>query len=195
MAITRTDQVYEGAISPTRTTVATIASSTTFVMRGYLLTNHTADAINATLRIGSGTKIVPYQEVAVNDGIIQSDINVGITTGDKIEISGTVGTAVGGTDTQFDITNPSGDTIRYTYDSTGTDPDLDGNFEVDDYVYINAQNFSSGNNGTFKITAVGTDYIEVENSSGVVESNKTIGTGSINKLGSYYIWGVNEVTS
>lgn len=83
-------------------------------------------------------------------------------------------------DTQFDITNPSGQTFRYTFDGTGTNPSITAaNFVVGRYVDIQAQNFAAGNKGLFKITGSGADYFEVTNASGVVESNKTIGTGNI----------------
>jgi hypothetical protein len=96
----------------------------------------------------------------------------------KIVTSETVGAA----DTQFDITNPSGSTFRYTYDSGGTDPSISATtFPVGMEVTISAANFSAGNNGRFTVTASADDYFEVTNANGVVESNKTIGaTGSIN---------------
>lgn len=91
-------------------------------------------------------------------------------------------TTVGGGTTQFDITNTSGTTYRYTYDTTGTDPSISSaTFPIGSYVLISAQNFNTANNGLFIITGVGSNYFEVTNSSGVVESNKTIGTGYIYK--------------
>ncbi len=92
------------------------------------------------------------------------------------------GAAMGTSDTQFDITNPSGTTFRYTYDGTGTDPgiaDSDASLRVGDVVNIQAQNFNAANNGYFELTAVGANYFEVTNGSGVAESDKTIGSGSI----------------
>lgn len=86
----------------------------------------------------------------------------------------------GDSTTRFDITNPSGSTFRYTYDSTGTNPDIStSSLPYNSILVVNGQNFSSGNNGTFKVTGVGSNYFEVTNSSGVVESDKTLGTGSI----------------
>jgi hypothetical protein len=86
--------------------------------------------------------------------------------------------SLGDSTTQFDIT-ASGTTYRYTYDNTGTDPDIDACIYVNSQVVINAQNFTAANNGTFLVTGVSTNYFEVTNASGVAESNKTIGTGSI----------------
>lgn len=87
---------------------------------------------------------------------------------------------VGSSTTQFDITNPAGSTYRYTFDGTGTDPGISAaTFPIGSYVLIGAQNFSAANNGFFIVTGVGTNYFEVTNASGVVESNKTIGSGYI----------------
>lgn len=86
---------------------------------------------------------------------------------------------LGDATTQFDITNTGGSTYRYTYDTNGTDPDIDAHIKVGSIVVIAAQNFSSVNNGTFTVTGVSTNYFEVTNASGSAEGNKTIGTGSI----------------
>jgi hypothetical protein len=86
---------------------------------------------------------------------------------------------IGASSTQFDITNTTGTTFRYTYDTTGTDPEIGENIQVNSQVVINGQNFTVANNGTFTVTAFSTNYFEVTNASGVVESNKTLGTGSL----------------
>jgi hypothetical protein len=86
---------------------------------------------------------------------------------------------LGDSTTRFDITNTAGNTYRYTYDATGTDPNVDHHIKVGSIVVIAAQNFTAANNGTFTVTAVAAAYFEVTNASGVVEANKTIGTGSI----------------
>lgn len=87
---------------------------------------------------------------------------------------------VGGSTTQFDITNPSGTTFRYTYDATGTDPAITAlTFPTGSQVTITGTDMATGNNGTFTITASAANYFEVDNPAGVVESNKTINAGSI----------------
>lgn len=96
----------------------------------------------------------------------------------------TVSTDIGSSSTQFDITNPAGTTFRYTWDSTGTDPDLSlANNPIGSLINFQAQNFNSANNGIFVITGAGSNYVEVTNASGVVENDKTIGTGYITKSG------------
>lgn len=88
----------------------------------------------------------------------------------------------GGSTTQFDITLIGGTTYRYTYDATGTNPNITAtNPAIGTTLYISAQNFNAANNGIFVVTGSGVNYFEVTNASGVAESNKTIGTGFIDK--------------
>ncbi len=87
---------------------------------------------------------------------------------------------IGSSSTQFDITNPSGTTFRYTWDTTGTDPAITAtSVPVGSYILLAAQNFNAANNGLFVVTGSAANYFEVTNVSGVVESNKTIGSGHI----------------
>lgn len=86
---------------------------------------------------------------------------------------------IGDSTTQFDITNPTGTTIRYTYDSTGTNPNLTSNIKIGNIIHITASGFNVANQGWFVVTDVTSTYFEVANASGVVESNKVIGTGVI----------------
>lgn len=88
--------------------------------------------------------------------------------------------SLGDSTTQFDITNPSGTTYRYTWDTTGTDPLITKySVPVGSRVYIAAQNFTAANNGLYTVTASDTNYFEVTNAAGVAENDKTIGTGWI----------------
>ena len=86
----------------------------------------------------------------------------------------------GDSTTQFDVTNPAGTTFRYTYDGVGKNPLINSHsFTVGNDVVITGTNLNVNNRGTFAITGSGEDYFEVTNAAGVVESNKTIGSGSI----------------
>ncbi len=83
----------------------------------------------------------------------------------------------GATTTQFDITNPSGTTMRYTWDGTGTDPLIDAStFPINTVVQVYSRNMTLANTGTFTVTGSSTNYFEVTNGSGVAENNKTLGT-------------------
>jgi len=68
------------------------------------------------------------------------------------------------------ITNPSGNTFRFNLNDT---PDLSG-VNIGDKVKI-ANSPNPGNNGNFDVTAVDdvSDYIEITNASGVIESSDT----------------------
>lgn len=76
--------------------------------------------------------------------------------------------------TQYDITNPAGTTFRYTYDGTGTNPNINlTTLPIGSQVTIFG-NFNSNNQGTFTTTGAGSNYFEINNPiPGVVESNKT----------------------
>lgn len=84
-------------------------------------------------------------------------------------------TDLGDNTTQYDITNPSGTTFRYTYDGTGTDPGISAS-TVPTGSYVRIRITSTGvdsvNAGIFQVTGSGTNYFEVTNASGSVESNK-----------------------
>jgi len=100
-------------------------------------------------------------------------------------------TSIGDATTQFDITNPSGTTFRYTWDTTGTDPSITAaNLPIGFTIVIAAQNFTAANNGAFIVTGSGSNYFEVTNASGVAENNKTIGTGTIKKGNTRTAFGV-----
>lgn len=92
----------------------------------------------------------------------------------------TVYVDLGSSTTQYDITNPSGTTFRYTWDGTGTTPAITGsNPAPGAIVNIQAQNFNAANKGVFTVTASGVNYFEVTNASGVAENDRTVGTGFI----------------
>ena len=90
----------------------------------------------------------------------------------------------GSSTSQFDITNPAGTTFRYTWDGTGTDPNINSTtLPVGSKVYIFSANFDAANTNTaarpvYLTTGAGANYFEIDNPTpGVVESNKTLGSG------------------
>lgn len=84
-------------------------------------------------------------------------------------------TSYGNSSTQFDITNPSGTTFRYTYDGVGADPTINTtNFSVGAVVQIGSNIMSANNTGSFLITGSGSNYFEITNATGVSEINKTL---------------------
>jgi len=82
-------------------------------------------------------------------------------------------TTLGDATSEYDITNPSGSTFRYTYTGNGTDPAISGAYITGDTISITSAAMDSGNVVTDAvITGAGEDYIEISNSSGVAESAK-----------------------
>ena len=76
---------------------------------------------------------------------------------------------------QFDIINIAGSTYRYTFDGTGTDPNINATvMPVGCEFYIYSPNMNINNNGFFIVTASGNNYFEITNSSGVAENDKTL---------------------
>lgn len=92
--------------------------------------------------------------------------------------------------TNFDISNPSGTTFRYTYDGTGTNPQISAiNYPIGSRIEIYGGNFTAANNGVFTITGSGANYFEVTNASGVAENNVTmLGTGFLYRLQKSSTW-------
>lgn len=115
---------------------------------------------------------------------ITQDYNSSATGLPVIRTYTTESTSIGGSTTQFDITNPSGTTFRYTFDSTGTDPTIDCTANpIGSLINFQAQNMTAANNGVFVLTGCGSNYVEVTNASGVAEVNKTLGTGYVVESG------------
>lgn len=99
-----------------------------------------------------------------------------------VQINRTRTVSKGDSTTQFDITNPSGTTFRYTWDGTGTNPNISDSklsVQVGDYAFTVGANFAAGNYGVFVVTGVGANYFEVNNAGGAVESDKTLGAGGL----------------
>lgn len=92
--------------------------------------------------------------------------------------------SIGDSTTRFDITEPVADTIRYTYDGTGTNPSISATtFPIGALLTIDGENFNANNNGNFIVTGSGANYFEVLNPTGVAENDKTIGNGYISVYG------------
>jgi hypothetical protein len=118
---------------------------------------------------------------AIGGTRLYSNFSPDITSG---FLSSTIQYNVGDSTTRFDITFISGSTYRYTYDLTGTNPDISATtFPIGASVTIDAQNFTAGNKGTFTVTGSGANYFEVTNAGGSAENDKTIGTGYISVFG------------
>lgn len=94
--------------------------------------------------------------------------------------------------TNYNVTNPSGTTFRYTYGGTGADPYITSDtVPVGASVVFGSTNFAAGNQGTFTVTGSGANFIEVDNASGVVEAGIQSGViGSIYVALVYHTFGI-----
>ncbi len=97
-----------------------------------------------------------------------------------VRVYTTVSNSIGGdSTTRFDITK-TGNTIRYTWDGIGTNPNITAsNPATGAAIYVRSPNFNTANNGAFVVTASSTNYFEVTNASGVAENDKTLGAGEL----------------
>jgi hypothetical protein len=129
----------------------------------------------ATATFSSGTELITSDVQADSKFTTYTDGNHSTGFGWFVFYSSVVLTGT----TQFDVTNPSSTTFRYTYNGVGDDPFIFSRISIGDQVVVNSVNFNVANNGTFTVTAVGTDYFEVTNLVGVVESNVALGAGSL----------------
>lgn len=92
MAKTYADQVYSGTLTTGSVTVATIAASTTFVMKGFAISNANAADKKAELLIDD-KRILPYvKAIPTGDTLIRSDLNVPVATTKTIKVKGEVAT-------------------------------------------------------------------------------------------------------
>lgn len=90
--ITRTDQVYSGTLTTGSVTVATQAANTTFVMKGFAISNANAADKKAELLVDD-KRIIPYlKAIPTGDTLIRSDLNIPVTTTKTIKVKGEVAT-------------------------------------------------------------------------------------------------------
>lgn len=93
---------------------------------------------------------------------------------------------IGDSTSQFDISNPSGTTFRYTWDGTGTDPKITAlSCPVGAKVYIGNTGFNTVNKNKSNVAIIGSgdNYFEITNATGLAEVDKTIGSGYIQIYG------------
>ncbi|WP_333860811.1 hypothetical protein [Clostridium sp.] len=89
MAKTYSDQVYSGTLATTETTIVTVAANTTFIMKGFWISNANATDQNVTMKIDD-KRLIPTKAIPTKDTLIRSDLNIAITTGKTIKLTGAV---------------------------------------------------------------------------------------------------------
>ena len=94
MAKTYTEKVYSGTLTTSSVTVATIAASTTFVMKGFVISNGDSEGRTAELLIDD-IRILPFvSDIASGDALIQSELSIPVATSKTIKVKGEVATVM-----------------------------------------------------------------------------------------------------
>jgi len=140
------------------------------------------DAASVGVMANTAAEYVPSAASTADLGTIVGWALYDAETGGNLVAYGELmlGESLGSSDTQFDITNPSGSIMRYTWDTTGTDPEItSAKPAAGDLVLINAQNFSAENNVVALVIDSGTNWFEI--------AKRTVGsaTASSSRLASW----------
>lgn len=140
--------------------------------------NVTGDLVFEVLE-GNGSQVVRTNNSGEIEGLQKAPGQV---------IYSTPGASIGGdSTTRFDITNTTGSIYRYTFDGTGTNPNItSSNPAIGTAIAINGINFNASNNGAFLVVNSGTNFFEVYNPAGVAENDKTLGTSGYIRAGFIY---------
>lgn len=154
----------------------------------------TANTGACTLNVsGLGAKDIKknYNEALVTGDILANQVVVVVYDGTNMQVLSklpsptptvqtytTASTTLGGVTTRFDITNPSGTTFRYTWDTTGTDPGITtSTVPTGIPVVIKSTAMTVANTGCFLVTGSGANYFEITNASGVAENDVALTNG------------------
>ena len=89
MAITRTDKVYSGTLTTSSVTAATIAANTTFIMKGFLISNANAADKKAELLVDD-IRILPYVTAIPTGDAIRVIMDIPVLTTETIKVKGEV---------------------------------------------------------------------------------------------------------
>lgn len=159
--------VTNAVLDPTADAGKTVATDT----NGNINTN-LLNAVDTSAGVADAGKVVKLN----SNGVIDNSM---ISSPPIVRVYTDTTQTIGAASSQFDITNPSGTTFRYTWDGTGTDPNINPTtIPIGTVLTINTTNFSTNNNGVFTVTGVGTNYFEVTNASGFAQNNVTIGANA-----------------
>lgn len=91
MAVTRTDVVYSGTLGTSETTVVTVAANTTFIIKGFWISNSNAANKYAILKIDD-KRFVPSTPVPTKDALIQDNLHIPVVATKTIKVTGEVAT-------------------------------------------------------------------------------------------------------
>lgn len=89
MAITRTDVVYSGTLSNTEATILTVAASTTYIIKGFWISNANAANKTASLKIDD-KRLVAGLTIPTKDTVIEDNLHIPVLAGKTIKAAGEV---------------------------------------------------------------------------------------------------------
>lgn len=89
MAKTYVDQVYSGVLTTIESTIATISVGNTFIIKGIWISNSNSSDQTVTLKIDD-KRLIPTRAIPKNDTLIMSDLNIALTAGKTIKVTGAV---------------------------------------------------------------------------------------------------------
>lgn len=89
MAVTRTDKVYSGTLGTSETTVLTVASSTTFIIKGIWISNSNSGDKYAIVKVDD-KRLVPSTIIPSNDAIVLDNLHIPVVATKTIKVTGEV---------------------------------------------------------------------------------------------------------
>ena len=89
MAKTYTDKVYNGTLTTAETTVDTIATNTTFLLKGIVISNANAADKYATVKIDD-KRIIASKPIPTKNSIVLTFDSLPVLTGKTIKVTGEV---------------------------------------------------------------------------------------------------------
>ncbi len=143
-----------------------------------------SDFINKTTKDATPTNNVGKVPLLESNGLLDGDFLPNKVIKKVYSFS-----SVGDSTTSIDVTVPVAGTTRYTWNGTGTNPNINAStFPVGAQVSIYTPNFANlGDNFVGVVTASGANYFEVANGSGVAEATNTLSDGYL-KVNKNVIW-------
>ncbi|UZQ50611.1 hypothetical protein [Clostridium kluyveri] len=88
---TYSDQIYSGTLATTSTTIATIAANTTFIMKGFIISNaNTADK-KAELLVNN-IRILPFVKAIPTGDCLKVPMDMPVLSGQTIKLKGEIET-------------------------------------------------------------------------------------------------------
>ena len=91
MAVTRTDIVYSGTLGTSESTVVTVAANTTFIIKGFWVSNANAADKHFTLKIDD-KRLAVQRPVPTKDTLIQDNLHIPVVATKTIKVTGEVAT-------------------------------------------------------------------------------------------------------